>query len=635
MTIYTEFTVIRDEQGELDILAQGYWDEGKELDEETVERLENARRAFRVAENQINPERLKETARDMRDNTPLLDVIANSTLMRLLEPFEEGTENKYDIDNGKAWERVTRFVQEMAENIQEDGWDIWEDSAHWVWLHLMAHTLLEMVEEYGGWEALAKLPDLEERFDEWLFSDDHMGAFRDRFEHVTQMYADQTADELAKKIKEEGSVMEALALDPIPDNGSISEIPGMLHIDGSKYYHQLHSVIAAAKDNFEGEGFPMATNAHLEVKPPYKDFNPSLMAPDELTDVYARMWGIVRKLGDRAGDVLDAILLCHIQGKHKPGDTVSVNLNDILDLMREKKVSGKYTSGYKKEHYKGIMDDIHALAHLHVTQMTRKFWRINDKGKRELMQEGYDGALISVAGERWLKSVETGIYEKRVLDIRINPVVTEPLAEQQQYTLLPEIALKLNHYQRRYEKRLIRYLSYLWRVRQQMASYTDPLKVDTLLSAINLPIDKRPVKTRDRLETALNFIQEKGAIGGWQYVGWDEPETNRREWVKKWVMAHIMIEPPDVIPTYYRERIADKAPEKVKKQRRPKGRKNVVSDVGKAINAKRTREGLSMAQLAEQLGVNVSQISRWENGKSNPRGKAMKKVQEWLGGNPE
>lgn len=259
---------------------------------------------------------------------------------------------------------------------------------------------------------------------------------------------------------------------------------------------------------------------------------------------------------------------------------------------------------------------------------------LDEKGRRDRKRIAYRHPLLVIGGEKTVQDVESGLYEERTLELRLSPLFAEKLASiSPQIALMPKLALECHPQKQWLEKRLIRQFTHWWRNRQQTASYTDPVTVGHLLEKVGLEIpDRNQHRTRERLEKALDYMVNNGGSGGWQYVGWDESRADRRGWVKEWKQARIMVEPPGIIPDYYRERIADKAPEKVKKQRRPKGQKKAVSDVGNAIHEKRTREGLSMSQLAEQLGVSPSQISRWEAGRTKPRGKAMKRVQEWLGG---
>ena len=56
-----------------------------------------------------------------------------------------------------------------------------------------------------------------------------------------------------------------------------------------------------------------------------------------------------------------------------------------------------------------------------------------------------------------------------------------------------------------------------------------------------------PNWTRERLEKALDTLQEGGVIAHWQYDRWDETAVERRGWVGLWGESDLLIAPPDVV----------------------------------------------------------------------------------------
>ena len=53
--------------------------------------------------------------------------------------------------------------------------------------------------------------------------------------------------------------------------------------------------------------------------------------------------------------------------------------------------------------------------------------------------------------------------------------------------------------------------------------------------------------------------------------------------------------------------------------------------IGEQIKAARVERGMSQAVLAEELGMHESQVSRLENGKTNPTIRTLRRVAEVLG----
>lgn len=49
-----------------------------------------------------------------------------------------------------------------------------------------------------------------------------------------------------------------------------------------------------------------------------------------------------------------------------------------------------------------------------------------------------------------------------------------------------------------------------------------------------------------------------------------------------------------------------------------------------SIRTLRREKGLSQLELAEQLGINQSAVAQWENGKTTPSFKRLKKLAEAL-----
>lgn len=71
-----------------------------------------------------------------------------------------------------------------------------------------------------------------------------------------------------------------------------------------------------------------------------------------------------------------------------------------------------------------------------------------------------------------------------------------------------------------------------------------------------------------------------------------------------------------------------------KKTGRPAGKKKAGGLAGR-LKAYRKKAGLNQEALAKKLGVNVASVRAWEQGRSNPRAAALKKIEKILGGKAE
>lgn len=121
-----------------------------------------------------------------------------------------------------------------------------------------------------------------------------------------------------------------------------------------------------------------------------------------------------------------------------------------------------------------------------------------------------------------------------------------------QVKLLPKIAIEYNPYQQKWEKKLIRYLSWRWRTQARKASYLQPHKISTLLEKLAMPLQSQtPSRIRDRLEKALDTLLSEGVISFWQYDQWDESTMTKKGWIKIWKEATVLISPSDEVLKYY------------------------------------------------------------------------------------
>ena len=71
-----------------------------------------------------------------------------------------------------------------------------------------------------------------------------------------------------------------------------------------------------------------------------------------------------------------------------------------------------------------------------------------------------------------------------------------------------------------------------------------------------------------------------------------------------------------------------------KKTGRPAGKKK-ASGLSGRLKAYRKKAGLNQEALAKKLGVNVASVRAWEQGRSNPREAALRKIEKVLGGKAE
>jgi len=120
-----------------------------------------------------------------------------------------------------------------------------------------------------------------------------------------------------------------------------------------------------------------------------------------------------------------------------------------------------------------------------------------------------------------------------------------------QTALLSQSALNYDPYRQKWEKRLARYLAWIWRISSGRTQ--EGLLVQTLLDATNMEIDKnRPNRTRERLEEALDRLADM-VVTSWQYERIDENLLSKRGWWRDWLECKILITAPTSIRDQYKK----------------------------------------------------------------------------------
>ena len=199
-----------------------------------------------------------------------------------------------------------------------------------------------------------------------------------------------------------------------------------------------------------------------------------------------------------------------------------------------------------------------------------------------------------------------------------------------QTTLLSAMALKYDPYRQVWEKRLARYVSWQWRSTAGDARARRPFHVDALLDAAGKEIDpRRPAVTRERLEKALDTLEEDGVIASWHYERWDDTLARHRGWMEDWRSCTVLIAPPSVVTDHLQ------SPAREPALALPADALAQPERLGERIRARRVALGLNQSQAAAALGASQGYISKLERGKltdETPSPAFRKRLGDWLAG---
>ena len=139
--------------------------------------------------------------------------------------------------------------------------------------------------------------------------------------------------------------------------------------------------------------------------------------------------------------------------------------------------------------------------------------------------------------------------------------------QSRQTALLSQQALQYNPYRQAWEKRLTRYLAWLWRIRKDAKKCEEPIAVEALLlNAVGGSMDKdNPLRTLSRLEKALDRLRSDAVIQNWKYANDNDKWRGREGWQKSWLSQKITVEPPAMIIEHYQKIKETIAPPKAEK----------------------------------------------------------------------
>lgn len=418
-------------------------------------------------------------------------------------------------------------------------------------------------------------------------------------------------------------------LPPLPLLAMPSQSDGHLHVGSDSVMQALREALAMNTfREVEDSPWPTAqlnrggSHGHVQLRPLALDQQP-IMPPAEIEAWKESMWKQREELTDLDVDTLDAmnaIWLCQAQNE---AHGAIANVDAILKLrgVRTKKGGKATRGGYEPEQR---LETLKTISHLQNVWLTMALLPAYEqkgrrkKGDRVLQSRAF--VITDRAGQLRLD----GFMDVDSFMFRPGDVLARVLfGPGRQTALMSAMALRYNPYKQTWEKRLTRYLSWQWRCRARNDNYMQPFKITTLLEAVGEALDqRRPIRTRERLEKALDTILQDRVISAWQYERWDEDNGTGKGWAATWLQTTILIEPPEVIRDQYKKLEGVDT----------KQRKALPGDagLGERVEEKRRALGLSQMQAAELMGITQAYWSFIASGKKQPDTILRWKLQEWL-----
>lgn len=406
----------------------------------------------------------------------------------------------------------------------------------------------------------------------------------------------------------------------LPKKRSSSVPDGYITVSNTDLYHNLRGVVVEKKHWYTKEQWPttdIETSHHRGIAQLRPDPNLPL-SNDEQIEWREKVAKLVLKLNDLTADVLDVVCTLWLESSPRTSDAMlTLTAADFLQFRGLKKRMGQSNS-FKVEQKREIAEQVALLSNLWIEVKTLS--KDNDKFFRS--------TAIT-------KAAEVGVEDKKGVQTiyawQLRPgAVFLPFLMGAGRALAPlsKVALQFDPYRQKLEKRLTRYLTWIWRIRQSKGGYLQPFLVSTLLESTKTELDsKNPAKTRERFEKALDVLKESKIISSWSHTeGTDYSILGQRGWVEQWLNWKVAIEPPQSILDYYNgyfQLVVEPATTKT-------AAKSGVHPLVQDFREQRLKCGLTQSQLAEQLGVSGIYISQLERGVKDPSRKLELAINRWL-----
>ncbi len=198
-----------------------------------------------------------------------------------------------------------------------------------------------------------------------------------------------------------------------------------------------------------------------------------------------------------------------------------------------------------------------------------------------------------------------------------------------QVALLSANALRYDPTRQKPEKRLVRYLSWQWRVAASTGELRRSYRVQTLLEEIGLEASKNdPARLRARLEKCLDTLREAEDIAGWQYeADWEEELASRQGWLQHWLETKVIIEAPAAIQEAY---LRIQPPPAEEKPSLPAAVTEASYPWAEKVVERRKAARLSQNQAAREIGISQPFLSQIEAGQRTPSERIAVLLQRWL-----
>ncbi|MGN4816388.1 helix-turn-helix domain-containing protein [Bacillus cereus group sp. MYBK163-2] len=429
-------------------------------------------------------------------------------------------------------------------------------------------------------------------------------------------------------------------------------------VNNSAVYYKLRDGIA--KNQFEEDELSKVLQYPIETKSSngvaqlssHKDEDLRLTNIEEAARWNTLVDDVMSNMDDLTADCLDAITIQWINEAKSPDEFINFSYEQVLDMCNIPKTVVKNKEYYRAEDKIKIAKRIAALASIFIylnddNEVVVLNDREDDGERLELKREVVKRLFVLDSVVLWRHSVTNEYMGIESCRIKPGSFLTNYLYGSNNTTaLLSKKALEYNSYRHKYHKRLIRYLTWQWRIRQMYSSLKKPYSIGGdkgLLSVMDIPKDWKPNRIREQLENVLMDLENEKVISHWEYSDpLDEQQIGKRNWFKNYYAnLGITILPPEEMLQSMDRVIEKKSIEEPQEQL---SEVTVVKEVKKTVESveqieKKIRDQIlkvhnekkvSIREIADEISISPSTLSRFCNYKTKRLSKkALEKLTKW------
>lgn len=486
---------------------------------------------------------------------------------------------------------------------------------------------------------------------------------------LVQIYAkiDSYKEEIYKEIegfidKEFQNVASSSSI-ILENNQNIEETNIVNHedyyeVNNSAVYYKLRDGIA--KNQFEEDDNTKVLQYPIETKSSngmaqlssHKDEDLRLTNIEEAARWNTLVDDVMSNMDDLTADCLDAITIQWINEAKSPDEFIDFSYEQVLEMCNIPKTVVKNKEYYRAEDKIKIAKRIAALASIFIYLNDENEVVVlndrDDEGERlELKREVVKRLFVLDSVVLWRHSVTNEYMGIESCRIKPGSFLTNYLYGSNNTTaLLSKKALEYNSYRHKYHKRLIRYLTWQWRIRQMYSSLKKPYSIGGdkgLLAVMDIPKDWKPNRIKEQLENVLMDLENEKVISHWEYSdSLDEQQIGKRNWFKNYYAnLGITILPPEEMLQSMDRVIGKKSIEEPQEQL---PEVTVVKEIKKTIESveqieKKIRDQIlkvhnekkvSIREIADEISISPSTLSRFCNHKTKRLSKkALEKLTKW------